>query len=324
MMMKNTNSIYGRLCGVLSLGALLISAAACSGRLDDQEPSLLFEVTPEVSVDGIGVESSSEPTRSTLVTDITPIQQNGFRLKEYTGDNINNDVKYNSATGKWTIPNSPIIWRKNTEKKFLAFYPLNLANRLTFSSYDAVYKTGFDITTQNDRQDILFACYDGTGDEGRFPLNFTHALAALQFISRDIDSDLTAISSVSIGGFYKKASEMRVNCGTTDCTYSWTGLSDIAPAGTLSQTTLDEKFLLIPGQTFSDAAPLSVTIQATVAGKSQTITGTIKQGTLTAGHVLRYRLNYRNGEELTFSPVSVTAWGSNPGGTAEAEEKNVE
>ena len=312
------------------MAVALLTAAACSksmNMLPQEESSVRFEVEVDgtkamlINNDGAGFES---------------FKTNGFSVTAYEGTQQKmNKVSVTNNGTVWTYTGE-YLWRKFTTMNFFAFYPKALASSLSTSntgiSAFSYSPLDSESATVKGQTDYMLATYNGTGNDGVAPLAFIHPLASVNFVVGNISGNLTSISNIAIGGFYKTAT-CTPSCQASNVTCTWSNHGGYATGGALSQrlnpivtditedVAVGEPFLLIPGQTFSAAHPLAVYLTVTIDGVARTVLADITGGSLEQGKTTTFAINYEGGDRISFSPVSVTAWGTNAGGSADAVEK---
>ena len=329
---------YPLLTALAALSAAGLLLSACGKQLTPDSPGADGAISFEVTVEGEGL-SISEVQEGTKV-DLKGGFVNGdeFKVYAYNGSTAVMDgvrVTYNGSA--WTYTGSPYLWTKGKSLNFYAFYPASLEGSLTTSNtgiaqftYSPLSEGGKNV---NGQYDYMLASYKGTGIPGEnnicsAPLTFSHPLASIQFKCNKFDSSFGAISAIEIKGFYDYGT-CTPNCGETGVTYSWSS-QNYSSTATLNQSGLSvtpavnvpigTPFVLIPGQNFSTSGSLTVTVKSSTG---RTATGTLSQNTaLAAGKTSVFKINYTGSDKISFSPVTVNAWSTNEGGSANAEEKN--
>ena len=323
--MKMNNSVK-----LIFASALLLTAASCAKDVALQVPGE-SPVSFDVTVEGEGLEVSEvqDGTKAALKGGFT--DGDIFKVYAYDGSTaVMSGVSVTKSSSGWACTGGPYLWTKGKSLNFYAFYPESSEIYRKISStgvasftYSPLSDGGKDV---NGQTDYMLASYKGTGNNGTVPLSFSHMLSSIQFKCGSFDATFGTISSIEIRGFYDYGT-CTPTCGETGVSYSWssqnysfktlnqTGLS-VTPA---SDAAIGMPFVLIPGQNFSTSGrSLNVTVKSSTG---RTATGTLSQNTaLAAGKTSVFKINYIDGDKITFSPVTVTAWGSNEGGSADAEE----
>lgn len=329
-----TNTLLTALAA-LSASAMLL--AGCSRSLDIQASSEDGAISFDVTVEGEGLEVSGieEGTKADLKTGFA----DGDKFKVYAYDGttaVMSGVSVTKSGSGWTCTGHPYFWTKGKSLNFYAFYPESLSTDLSGKiskdgvaafTYSPLSDGGKDV---NGQTDYMLASYKGTGNnEGKAPLSFSHPLASIQFKCGSFDATFGAISSIEIRGFYDYGT-CTPTCGNSAVTYEWSG-QNYSSTKALSQTGLSvtpatnavigTPFVLIPGQNFSTSGrSLNVTVRSSTG---RTATGTLSQNTaLAAGKTSVFKIDYTGGDRISFDPVTVTSWTTNPGGSADAEESN--
>ena len=299
--------------------ALLLTAASCAKDVALQVPGE-NPVRFDVGVDG---------TKATLINAATDAGFTSFSVIAYEGSEKKMDkVPVTKSGTAWTYPGD-YLWKKGTTMRFFGYYSQALATTL----YSRTTKDGISAftysplesgtTTVKGQTDYMLATYNGQGDGGEAPLNFTHPLASIQFKCGAFDNSVTKIKSIAIGGFYTSAT-CTPTCGTDAVTYAWSSRSGTADDGALEQSDLNltpaadaaigTPFLLIPGQNFS-TKNLTVLLTVTMDSKDKTLLATIDKGTLVQGQTTNCTIKYV-GKNLYFT-TTVTEWIT--GGSAEID-----
>ena len=299
--------------------ALLLTAASCAKDVALQVPGE-SPVRFDVGVDGTKAALVNSETDNTFKT-------NGFSVIAYEGATKKMDkVAVTNSGSAWTYTGE-YLWKKNTEMTFYAFYPQALATSLDGKTTNAgippfTYSplaSGItaDVTGQTD---YMLATYSGAGNKGVAELTFSHPLASIQFAVGNIDESLTAINSISIGGFYTSGT-CKSTCTLGEVRYTWTDTQGKADSEALSQTEfsttieydsfIGEPFLLIP-QIFSGDSKLEIIINATIEGVSKTLFAEVPAENflmLEAGMTTKLNINYggTTGNPLTFT-ASIIDW----------------
>ena len=323
--MKMKNSVK-----LIFASALLLTAASCAKDVALQVPGE-NPVRFDVGVDG---------TKATLVNkeDETAFTSEGFSVIAYEGSKTErhmNKVAVTWSGDAWTYTGE-YLWRKGTTMKFFGYYPNDLATALdSKTTKDGIsaftyspLESGITADIKGQTDDYMLATYNGQGDGGKAPLNFTHPLASIQFKVGEFSSTLTPlnIKNIAIGGFYTSAT-CTPTCGTDAVTYAWSSQSGTADDGALEQGSLSltpakdafigTPFLLIPGQDFSDK-DLTVLLTVTMGSKDKTLLATIDEGVLVQGKTTTCTINYSEGNALSFS-CELTDWVE-----SESDKKDIE
>ena len=325
---------YTLLTALAALSASTLLLAGCDKQLTPESQDAGTGIGFEVAVegDGFSISGMDEGTKAALKGGFT--DGDIFKVYAYDGSTaVMSGVSVTKSSSGWACTGGPYLWTKGKPLNFYAFYPESLGTSLsgktsetgvTAFTYSPLSDGGKDV---NGQTDYLLASYKGTGNnEGKAPLSFSHPLASIQFKCGSFDSTFGTISSIEIKGFYNYGT-CTPTCGNSAVTYSWDS-QNYSSTATLSQTGLSvspatnaaigEPFVLIPGQNFSTSGrSLNVTVKSSTG---RTATGTLSQNTaLAAGKTSVFKINYIDGDKITFSPVTVTSWGSNEGGTPKVE-----
>ena len=314
--------------------ALLL--AGCDKQLTPESQDAGTGIGFEVTVEGEGLEVSEvqDGTKAALKGGFT--DGDIFKVYAYDGDKtVMDGVSVTKSSSGWACTGGPYFWTKGKSLNFYAFYPESLGTSLsgktsetgvTAFTYSPLSDGGKDV---NGQYDYMLASYKGTGNNGTVPLSFSHMLSSIQFKCGSFDSTFGTISSIEIKGFYNYGT-CTPTCGNSAVTYSW-GSQNYSSTATLSQTGLSvtpasdvaigTPFVLIPGQNFSASGrSLNVTVKSSTG---RTATGTLSQNTaLAAGKTSVFKINYDGGDRISFDPVTVTSWTTNPGGSADADPLN--
>lgn len=329
---------YTLLTALVALSASALLLAGCDKQLTPESQDAGTGIGFDVTVEGEGLEVSEvqEGTKAALKGEFA----NGDKFKVIAYDGTNNEilmdqvaVTYNGSS--WIYTGGPYLWTKGKSLNFYAFYPESLAGSLSGKTSSTGVSSftysplSSGVKDVNGQYDYMMASYKGTGNnEGKASLTFSHPLSSIQFKCGDsFDTSFGNITAIEIKGFYDYGT-CAPSCGNSAVTYSWSS-QYYSSTAKLSQTDLSvtpatnaaigEPFVLIPGQNFSTN---SLVVKVT-GSTSKTASGTLSQNTaLAAGKTSVFKINYTGSDKITFSTVSVTAWGSNTSGTAaDAQEK---
>lgn len=287
----------------------------------------------------IGYSASIAETKvasGDLIENLAELQGKGFSVSAwYTANNASyfSGDKVSWTGSKWTSRTSTDaavtrIWPADGGLKFLASTPASaLATTLNTDVSASKWTYTHTVGTAPAADDLLFGYYGGTASQGTVKLAFHHPLALLEIRCGSKVTGISSISKVTVSGVYAGGT-YTMNYGSSPATFAWTPSSDkqtITQTMSLSTFTKDtpigESLPLIP-QSFSATTPVTVTLQVTgLDGAHKTFVCTLNaaaMGSLTAGNRTTVSINIENADRITFEVV-VTAWGSNEGGSADAE-----
>lgn len=269
--------------------------------------------------------AESEETKAASYGSITDFAAQSFGVYAWDATD-NDDVIFNNAevkkvSGVWApqVTDAP-VWMHAHTLNFEAVYPKPAATlgttgltSLTTSSTLANLAFSYKVaSTAAAQEDLMFACYTGTGNKGQATLNFTHALASVSFKVGGLKG-IASINSISLANVWAQGSAT-VSVSNGAYTYNWTpsGNATVSSSGD-PKTTLtagtelgdDYKFLLI-GQTLS-SKNVTVTINVTDNnGYSFNIATTLNSGTWEAGKAYTYTLGVTGGMTTSGAEVGVT------------------
>ena len=211
-------------------------------------------------------------------------------------------------------------WKKGRTKTFFAY-----SNNLPAGVSAAITKDGATLTYTAiptgaaAQTDVMLGLYSGNGNnEGKAQLSFSHPLAQVAFIRGALTS-VSAISSISIEGVYSTGTATLGSGGSV----SWSGTggsTDVSQtvSGSLpsAEGQIGIPFMLIP-QTMT-VKNVTVKVACTISGVAKTLKTTFDSGVFAQGKRTTVKVNFKGADKVTFE-VGVTAWGSNNGGSADAE-----
>ena len=299
--------------------ALMLTAVSCAKDVAPQVP-VESPVRFDVGVDGTKAVLVNSETETAFTAE-------GFKVTAYEGTTKKMDnVAVTKSGNNWTYTGE-YLWKKNTTMRFFGYYPQALAGSLTTTDtgISAFTYSPLDSETAavKGQTDYMLATYNGQGNAGVAPLNFTHPQASVKFKVGTFDASVTKIKSIAIGGFYKTAT-CTPTAGDTGFTYAWSGQSGYANDGALPQSGLNltlaadaaigTPFLLIPGQQFTAEHPLTVLLTVTLDGEEKQLYAAIvrkdEKDDLVQGYTTTYTINYEPSYGLQFSASEITPWSS--------------
>lgn len=170
-----------------SAALLLAALCGCAGRL---------ETDGGATARPLGFDALVEDTRADLKDDF--ISGDKFKVWAKRSGEISYlldgaTVSYDGSA--WSYSGSPYLWKAGQTITFVAHSPETLSGNVTPNA------NGIAISnyTLNQSQDLLLGYYSGTGNDGKAPLAFRHALAALEFrLGEDAPGWVTDITKISV------------------------------------------------------------------------------------------------------------------------------
>lgn len=247
-----------------------------------------------------------------------------------------------SKTGDVWKPTNVLKWKDTDSYVFEAVYPKPASSfgdvgltALSTSSTpgDLTFSYTIPTTTLVDAdKDFMLAYYSGLSNEGAAPLTFTHPLTCVNFNVGKMDG-IARINFITISGAYASGSgkvrlseyyynDTKRQCysyekSDSDNTSLWTpsGSTSVKGASTITlkdieenalKTIWDYNFLLIPQNTASQNATLTLNITAT-SGETYNVSTIIKTDYWRAGYTNTYKINYTH-YNIELDPVVVTPW----------------
>ena len=321
---------------VLTLAAALAVTAAASLSCAKQE-------TVRSDGDGsIGYSASIAGTKvaeGDLVENLDKLKGKGFGVSAwYTANNASyfsgDKVSWDSGSSKWTSKTSggaavTHLWPANGGLKFLAATPAEaLENTANTNIATSKWTYTHSVGTSPAADDLLFGYYTGSKSNGTVDLTFHHPLALLDIRCGSKVTGIKSISKVTVSGVYAGGT-YTMNYGASPAAFSWTPsggkqtVTRTTDVKTFTQGTLiGESLPLIP-QAFSTETPVTISLQVTgLDDAHKTFVCTLNSdamGSLVAGYRTTVSINIENADRITFE-VGVTAWGTNEGDEADAEE----
>ncbi len=236
-----------------------------------------------------------------------------------------NNEKVSKSAGIWR-PEHSKSWPSSTSYTFEAVYPkpssplgstglTSLTPSSTLGSLAFSYKVQ---TTAGAQQDLMFACYSGTGNKGKAPLTFTHALTRVKFKVGTL-SGISKINSISLAGVYESGNGT-VSVSDNKYSYSWTPSGNITVSGNTVKTSLtsgtdlgnDYNFLLIPQDLSTKNVVLTVNM-TDAQGLTFNASVTLNSGNWVAGKTNTYTIG------ITGSDVNVSVSDKVTGGLQKSD-----
>lgn len=315
--------------------AAIISTIGCSKQEGPESVSTPLSLRAEI------VTATDSGTKATLLDHSSSISGyyvagfvQGSNSKWFPGDAEKQKVTSSQASF------DSYLWKEKSSYTFYAYSDNIPSSGITagISSTGASLNVTSLPADASDQKDILLGIYSGDGSiggvkSGTASIHFYHPMATLQLTAGSIIG-LNSITSIEIQGLYSQGSTTLDSSNTVTGTgdqrvaqFQWQSLGGslkATQACSVSSLTEDspigEPFILIP-QAFSGNVKVALSVKLS-DGTSTRIKGSLNEGGLVAGKKTICEINYSGGDKITFSPVSVTAWGSNEGREANAEEKN--
>ena len=268
------------------MGVLCLVVASC----DKDAP--LLNVADD---NAIGFQTA---VKTSTRADQTDLERDGFSVWGYYTANTGNTMVFDARkvyySNGWRYDN-PEYWVNNVPYTFYALYPEYMEGQ------DAYTLNGSTITYDTSKQvDLLYAYFTCLGSVPEVPLNFNHALAAIDF-SLKLAGNYTAtykVTNIQWGGVYTQGS---FTMGSGNIT--WNSIGDMGEIdittfanevlSTTAITNADNLLLVLP-QSQTDA---SLTITLDINGESRTITRNI---------AINWEPSKRYTYNITIDPLEIT------------------
>lgn len=243
----------------------------------------------------------------------------GFRVSAFTPEGglyIDNATVGRYSGEAWSFDGDPYYWLPDVQLDFYARAPQTYAGKevlcedMSFNdSGQGMLRFSWTVPRSDDglqdalaQPDLLFAhkrCGLAQTAGGTVPLAFSHALAGVRFVARDIAGG--TVESISIEGVYGQG-ECTGNLAGDMPLYDWTASGDPADymqtfgrvvedrqSGDQALNVSDSVFMMIP-QTLPDDAVVKV-VMSTSDGKTHTLAASLKGQRWEAGRLYTYAIS---------------------------------